>query len=204
MKGDYYEKIKENFKGSFEYFINSINYLKDSGILVDFDNKLIIKNKKSVIIPKSFRELLKVRIKMLSRNNDASLMLAYMSLLSERIDFEIFDELGIKDSRKNAEILEGMGIVSVKNDFVYLNNYNIMSEVLRNSMKQEIKEYLAKNILAKLGKGLDNSNMIMVLDILRAYKQNYLISLKNKIQNSSYSQMPWLILSRKTEETPLS
>ena len=57
----YFEKIKENFRGSYLYFQNAIDYLKENGILIDFENRLIVKSKKSVIVPKDLKGLYKCR-----------------------------------------------------------------------------------------------------------------------------------------------
>ena len=102
----YFEKVKENFKGSYLYFENAIDYLKETGVLIDFENKLLIKNKKSVILPTDLSSLYKARIKHLSKNADISFILAYTSILGPRLDIQILEALGIKDSEKNVKELE--------------------------------------------------------------------------------------------------
>ena len=86
----YFEKIKENFKGSYLYFQNALEYLKETGILIEFDNKLIVKNKKSVVLPKNLKGLYKARIKSYSKNLDLSLVLAYKTNKKEIIELQIF------------------------------------------------------------------------------------------------------------------
>ena len=53
----YFEKLQENCRGSLLYFENTIEYLKESGVLIEFENKLILKNNKSVVIPKDINGL---------------------------------------------------------------------------------------------------------------------------------------------------
>ena len=92
-----FEKIKENYNGSYLYFQNALEYLKEAGIIIEFDNKLLIKNRKSVVLPKDLKGLYKVRIKSFSKNMDASLILAFSTIIGARIDFKTLSQLGIKN-----------------------------------------------------------------------------------------------------------
>ena len=84
----YFEKIKENFNGSYLYFQNALNYLKETGILIDFENKLLIRNKKSVVLPTTLSGLYKSRIKHISKNQEVSFILAYSAILGSRLDIK--------------------------------------------------------------------------------------------------------------------
>ena len=119
----YYEKLKENFSGSYQYFENVIEYLKECGVLLEFDNKLIIKNKKSVVIPKEFNDLLKTRMKNLSRNMDVSLIFAYSSIFGARLDIKTLESLGIKDVQKNIETIVKAGLATFSDDILYLTTF---------------------------------------------------------------------------------
>lgn len=175
----YFEKIKANFKGSYLYFKNALEYLKDCGVLVEFENKLILKNKKSVILSSDIFGLLKTRIKNYAKNVDLSLILAYSNILGARFDINSLIQLGIKDVDKNIKMLQKSGLVTLKENIVYINNFGIIISVLKNAIKPEVNEFLAKNVIAQLGKGLDDVTMFTSMGILKAYKEEYLTLWKN-------------------------
>ncbi len=174
----YYEKIKENCRGSKLYFDNAIRYLKEKDILVSFDGKLIIKNNDSVLLPIDIYALLKARLKTLGKNMDASMILAYSVFLGPRLDFSMLELLGIKDVQKNAELLAKARFLYINNGFLYITNFEILEPVLEGAMKKEVEQLLAKNILAKL-KGLDSSLIFRLMGILGLYKEEYLVLWKN-------------------------
>lgn len=175
----YYEKIKDNFDGSKLYFQNAIRYLTETDVLISFENKLIIRNNNSVLLPKSLQALIKARLKVYGKHKDASMILAYSAFLGERLDFETLELLGIKELDKNAKLLEEAGFVYRKGNIIYINNYNLIRPVLQSSLKTEIEEYLAKNILAKLGKYLDNTTLLMLMNTVKQYKEGYMLLWKN-------------------------
>lgn len=175
----YYEKIKDNFNGSKLYFEHAIKYLLDKDVLVSFEDKLLIRNSNSILIPKTLEQLLKIRLKALGKIQDASMILAYSIFLGERLDFKTLEFLGIKDISENAKILELSGFTFTNGDSIYINNYSFISSVLRSSLKKEVLEMLAKNIAGKLGKLIDNTMLIKLMDIMSMYKEEYLLLWKN-------------------------
>ena len=175
----YFEKIRENFDGSLLYFETALSYLKETNVLLDFDNKLIIKSHKSIILPSSLKDLYKAKIKHLSKNMDLSLILAYSAILSSRIDFQTLAALEIKDIEKNAKLLQDAGLARVIDGIIYINNYNLVSSVVLASLKKDILEFLCKNILAKIGKGLDDTSSITVMGKLSCFKEEYLLLWRN-------------------------
>ena len=175
----YFEKIRENFDGSLLYFETALSYLKETNVLLDFDNKLIIKSHKSIILPSSLKDLYKAKIKHLSKNMDLSLILAYSAILSSRIDFQTLAALEIKDIEKNAKLLQDAGLARVIDGIIYINNYNLVSSVVLVSLKKDILEFLCKNILAKIGKGLDDTSSITVMGKLSCFKEEYLLLWRN-------------------------
>ena len=95
--------------------LNALEYLKETGVLIDFDNKLIIQNKKSVVMPTDLVGLLKARMKYLGKNSDLSLIFAYASILGFRLDLKTLNSLGIKDSFKKGHFLH------VLTDYMFYN-----------------------------------------------------------------------------------
>ena len=175
----YYEKIKSNFKGSYLYFENAINYLKESNILVDFENKLLIRSEKSIVLPKSLSDLLKARIKNLSKNYEMSLVFAYLGMLGGRLDIKTLETLGIKDVKTIAEQLCLLNIIEYKNNFLFLNNYTVFLPIISNALKKEAKEFLAKSILSSLASSLDDSILSYLMGKISAFKEQYLTLWKN-------------------------
>ena len=174
----YYEKLKENCRGSKLYFDNAISYLKEKDVLASFDDKLLIKSNNSVLLPTSLTELLRARLKLLGKNMDASMTLAYSLYLGARLDFSLLDLLGIKDIPKTVELLVKQGFVYEENNFVYILNYEILKTALQASMKKDVEQLLAKNILAKI-KGPDSSLVFSLMGILGLFKEEYLVLWKN-------------------------
>lgn len=175
----YYEKIKENFNGSQIYFENAIKYLTETDILTSFNNKLIIKSNSSVLIPKNLEGLIRKRLKVLSKNQDASMILAYSVYFGERLDFKTLEQLGINKPIENAKVLENSGYVFTKDNTVYINNYSLMKPFIQSSIKPETEELLAKNIISKIGKRIDNTTLLTLMGILSKYKEEYIFLWKN-------------------------
>ena len=175
----YYEKIKENFKGSKLYFDHALKYLTDKDVIINFENKLIIKNSGSFILPKNFSSLVRTRLKTIGKNQDASMILAYSVFLGERLDFKVLETLGIKNVEQNAEFLQNTGFTYTKGNEIFVNNYNLIRPMFKASLKKEVEEFLAKSIIAKLGKIVDNTTLIMLMRVAGLYKEEYLLLWKN-------------------------
>lgn len=175
----YFEKIKEHFNGSAIYFDNAIRYLAEKKILINFENRLLIKSNNSLIIPKSLQGLIKLRLKHLSKNMEASMILAYSTYIGPRLDTDTLAKLGIKNCEKACKDLENSGLAFLKNNIVHINNYNLIKPVIQDSLKQEVNEFLSKNILANLGKGLDDTTTLLIMGKLGLFKEEYLLLWKN-------------------------
>lgn len=175
----YFEKIKENFNGSLIYFDNAIKYLTEKNILLNFENRLLIKGNSSIIIPNTLAGLLKARLKVLSKNMDASMILAYSTYLGERLDFNTLTQLGIKDVANAAQALVKAGFAHAQKNILYINNFNLIKPVIQDSLKKEVNEFLSKNILANIGKGLDDTTTLLIMGKLGLFKEEYLLLWKN-------------------------
>lgn len=175
----YYEKIKSNFGGSKIYFDTAIEYLKEKDVLISFEGRLLVKNNDSVFIPAEIEDLIRTRLKLMSKNTDASMILAYLALINPRMDYELLEKLEVKDVQKNVNYLVNTGFVYKENNFVYLNNPDLFKPVILSGMKKNVIEFLAKNILAKIGKGLDSTTTLLLMGKLALYKDEYLLLWKN-------------------------
>ena len=175
----YFDKIKENFNGSLIYFDNAIRYLFEKKILINFENRLLMKGSGSVIIPNTLAGLFRARLKHLSKNMEASMILAYSTYLGERLDFDTLAQLGIKNAAKAAQDLANTGLASVQKNILYINNYNLIKPVIQDSLKKEVNEFLSKNILANIGKGLDDTTTLLIMGKLGLFKEEYLLLWKN-------------------------
>ncbi len=175
----YYEKICENYCGSKLYFDNAIEFLKEKDVLISFENKLLIKNNNSVILPSDLKSLLRARLKNLAQSPDASMILAYSYFLGERLDLTLLKTLGIKDFEQNLKLLTDKDFAYIKNNILHINNYTILKPVISESLKKEAQEYVCKTILAKVSKGLDNTTLAILFGNLSMFKEQYMILWKN-------------------------
>ena len=175
----YFEKIQEYFDGSLLYFDNALRYLTEKNILINFENRLLIKSNNSVILPKTLPELLKARLKYLGKQADASMILAYSTFLGARLDFETLKLLGIKEPEKAAKVLQDAGFAVLSEKAVYINNFNLIKPVIESSLKKEVTEFLCRNILAKLAKGLNDTLTLLIFGKLSYFKEEYLLLWRN-------------------------
>lgn len=172
----YFEKISENFAGSLLYFNSAIEYLKEKDILINFDNKLLIKNNNSVLIPANITDLTKARLKYLGVTNpQASMILAFAFYIGHRLDCKTMELLGVSNVKENFEYLQNAGFGFIQGQFFIINNYTLLKEALNTALKQEVKEYLCKTIFVKLGKILDSPRLALLLGELGMLKDKYLI-----------------------------
>ena len=177
----YYDKIKSNFNGSKLYFDTAIQYLKEKDVLLSFENRLLVKNNDSVFLSTELEDITKSRLKLLSKFPEASTILAYLVLLGSRLDFSLIEKLEINDYKKNIDLLIERGFIYVNNNYIYLNNFSLMSQVILSSLKKNVLEFLTKNILSKIANGMDNTTIIFMMGKLGLYKDEYLLLWKNSV-----------------------
>lgn len=151
----YFEKIQENFNGSYLYFKYVIKYLKEMGVLIDFENKLLIKASKSVVVPSDLFGLYKARMKHYGKNQEISFIIAYSAMFYPGLDLNTLALLGIKDLAANVKTLVATGLVRLENNNLLINNYTIFAQIIASALKKEAEIMLSKNILSKIGFGLN-------------------------------------------------
>ena len=169
----YFEKIKENFNGSYLYFKYAIKYLMDTGVLISFENKLLVKGSKSVVIPGNLFELYKARMKYLGKKQDISLIMAYSSMLYSGMDLSTFELLGIQDLNSNVKILIDSGLAKLESNNLIINNISIFNDIILASIKKEAEVMLAKNIMAKAGPALDKASIALNFGKMGAFGEEY-------------------------------
>ena len=96
-------------------------FLLEKNVLVSFENRLLLKGNQSIMLPNTLEGLIKARLKHLSKDMDASMILAYSTYLGARMDFAMLTKLGIKDVAKSAEKLIDKGFAFCKNNVLHIN-----------------------------------------------------------------------------------
>ena len=107
------------------------------------------------------------------------MILAYSTYLGGRLDFEVITKLGIKNTEKAVQTLINTGFAYSENNVLYINNYNLVKPVIQASLKKNVNEFLAKNILANIGKGLDDTTTLLIMGKLSLFKEEYLLLWRN-------------------------
>ena len=175
----YFEKIQENFNGSYLYFKNALRYLEETGAITTFENKLLVQNSKTVVLPKGIKEIYKERLKRISKKQDEAFILAYTTLLGSRLDLKTLTALEVQNLEKSIKNLIDLGLVEFEDDIVNINNFNLVSNAVYSSLKKEAEQFLIKNIIARLGNGLDDTTLALLLGKLSLFKDEYLNLWKN-------------------------
>ena len=115
----------------------------------------------------------------MSKNPEISFILVYFILLGSRVDVKNLSALGVKELDSNLKRLADSRIISYENGVVYVNNYGEVSTVIFASLKKEAESFLVKNIIAQIGKGLDDATLAFLMGRLSMFKDEYLTLWKN-------------------------
>ena len=145
----FYKKIIDNAGASYLYCTQAINYLKDCGVLVDFNDKLVVTDAKTVIIPFNIDTLINTRLKRMSKEPNKSLILAYSYILGPVIYLTTLEKLGLNIA-ENIDALEKSGFICKYGNKIYIQNYKILRNSFKTTLKPEVLKYLASNILTKV------------------------------------------------------
>ena len=70
-----------------------------------------------LVLPKNLSDLLKARMKNLSKNYEMSLIFAYLGILGGKLDTKTIEQLGIKEVDNIAKQLASLNIIEYKKDF---------------------------------------------------------------------------------------
>lgn len=175
----YYEKLEEVYDGSYLYFKIALEYLKESGVLIEFEDKTFIKDSISVILPNNLSDLYKARLKNLSKNSNISYICAYSTLLSSNLDLTVLDKLGMSNLNETIELLRKSGLVYLDNNLMIILNYTLIAKAFGGNLKQEIAKTFAQAIESNIGKYLNYISLAFLKEKMNLYKEAYDLFTKN-------------------------
>lgn len=145
----YYKKIFDNAGASFQYCVHAINYLKDCGIIVNFNNKTVLTDSKTVILPFGLEMVINTRLKRMSKDAERSLILAYSYILGPVIEISTLSKLGLYNPQVLAK-LEEEGFIKNNSTKVFVQNFETIKKCFKINLKPEVLKYLASNLLNKV------------------------------------------------------
>ena len=169
----YHKKIVDNAGASYLYCVNAINYLKDCGIIISFNNKTVVTDSKTVILPFNLEHLINTRLKRISKDTAKSLILAYSYILGPAIETSILGKLGLNNIDSIRE-LENSGFISVYGNMVYIQNYETLKKSFKTTLKPEVLKYLATNLNGKVfGGNSCDYRAVLCFDYLNDYSMAF-------------------------------
>lgn len=145
----YYKKILDNAGSSFQYCCHAINYLKDCGIIINFNEKVVLTESKTVILPYGLDMMFSTRLKRMSKDVARSLVLAFAYILGPVIEFDKLIKLGLF----NQEILkqlEDSDFIILDDSKIYIQNFETIKNSFKSNLKPEVLKYLSSNLLNKV------------------------------------------------------
>ena len=148
----YYKKIIDNAGASYLYCVNAINYLKDCGIIITFNDKTVVTDSKTVILPFNLEHLINTRLKRISKDTAKSLVLAYSYILGPVIETSVLDKLGLNNTDSIRE-LQNSGYLTLYGNRIYIQNYETLRKSFKTTLKPEVLKYLANNLNTKVFSG---------------------------------------------------
>ncbi len=145
----YYKKIKDNAGASYLYCLNAVNYLKDSGAIITFNNKTVITDSKTVVLPFKLEHLINTRLKKMSKETAKSLILAYSYILGPMMETSVLGKLGLNNIDSLRELSES-GFIAQYGNRVYIQNYENIKNSFKITLKPEVLKYLGSNLINKV------------------------------------------------------
>lgn len=153
------EKIAHNFKGSFLYFQQAIDYLLDSDYLtLSDDGVLTVASQDNIFIPTSLDSLITKRLKVLSKDKNAYKLLGTFLLIGPRIDSSTIGLLEIKDEGVEVQKLVEKNYIYVSSDSsgepgaysIFINNYNLLKDNFISATNYEAMQEIVQELLEKI------------------------------------------------------
>ena len=169
----YYKKIIDNAGASYLYCVNAVNYLKDCGIIINFNNKTVVTDSKTVILPFNLEHLINTRLKRISKDTAKSLILAYSYILGPVIETTVLDKLGLNNT-DNIRELQNSGYLNLYGNSIYIQNYETLRKSFKITLKPEVLKYLAANLNSKVFSGERTGyKQVLVYEYLNDYSMAF-------------------------------
>lgn len=143
----YMRKIAQNTKGSILYFNYVIDYLVERGLLIFENETLRTSNIENIIIPTDLNELIIRKLKYLSKDKNTYKLFGMLLLIGPVIDLLTVELLGIENISQLLQKLTEKKYISVKNNRIYIQNYNLYKQNFSSQIPLELKQDLAKELL---------------------------------------------------------
>lgn len=151
MQNHCLEKIAHNYKGSFLYFNQAMDYLLDSEYLGLSDGGVFTLNSQdNIFIPTSLDSLITKRLKALSKDENLYKLLGVFILLGPRVDSNTISLLGITDEILEIQKLVDKNYLYLTNESIFVNNYNLYKDNFLSATSDEVMQAIAKDLLEKV------------------------------------------------------
>lgn len=143
----YMQKISQNAKGSPLYLDQAINYLLEYDVLHKDKDVFFLQNTQNLFIPTTVDELIIKRLKHLSKDKNAYKLLAMLLLIGPRVDFLTVGLLHIAEAQKEIKILVDKEYIYLKDNAIYIQNYDLYKNNFIASASLQTKQSIAKELL---------------------------------------------------------
>lgn len=179
-------KIAQNTKGSVLYFNWVMDYLAEKGLLTLANGALSTVNLENILIPSNLNDLAEKKLKLLAKDKDAYKFVSMILLTGPVIDLSTIELFHITNAEKVLKNLIEKNYIYIRNNKVYMQNYNLYKENFVNSASLELKQTIAKELLANVFSSVIRHPAETVLyKILEDEKQEFIVWEKLSRLNAS-------------------
>lgn len=158
----YLNKIKYQCCGGNMYFNQAINYLIDSNLFVNNNDKLVLNTGKTNIVPATLEQLIIKKFELLNQNE--CYILAYAIYLGANIDIQLLKHLRIENLDDAIKTLSKQGFIYVSNNIVNISNFKLIKACITTFLQDDIKAMLENNIKEYLPK--ESYNIVKKYEML--------------------------------------
>lgn len=144
----YISKLEERSAGSYIYFKNELQYLRDLHVFITFEGKLLQNTDKTIVFPGTVQELFIKRFTSLKESE--GLVVAYAILMGGEINVELLEKLNIEKLPEAIQSLVEKSLISFDNSTVEVENLRIFKSAILKALSRDVKETLVNNIKTNL------------------------------------------------------
>lgn len=185
LDSHYMIKIAQNTKGSVLYFRNAIDYLLEKQILTIKDTCFSVENFENILIPASLDDLVKKRLKHLSKDKETYKLFGMTLLIGPMVDFATLKSIN-KNALKILEKLVEKNYIYIHNNAVYVQNYNLYKENFISATSSDLKEVFSDELLTKVfSSEIKHPAETVLYKILEQEKQEFIVWEKLSRLNAS-------------------